>query len=321
MIPLLHLAPLRGITEAPFRSLFARFFPGFDSALAPFISTYQGNRIKTSHLADLLPENNMELPVVPQILSKNPDNFMSVARILLDLGYDRVNWNLGCPWPMVANKGRGSGLLPFPERVDAFLDKAHQLPLTITIKTRLGRRQADEIFKLLPIFNRYPLGEIIIHPRTGVQMYGGTVDLDTFERCLALCRHPVVYNGDLTTPADLSRLASRFPSVSAWMIGRGALADPFLPAAIKGLPRPARPLEQLRAFHDELFALFSATQAGPGHLLGRLKGVWLYLAPSFADGRKLLKKIQKIRRIDSYTQLIDEIFSEYEWQPHPPGDS
>lgn len=319
MTPTLFLAPLRGITEAPFRTLFTRFFSGFDLAVAPFINTYQGNKIKPTHLRDLLPENNQALPVVPQILSKNPDNFISVARILCDLGYTTLNWNLGCPWPMVANKMRGSGLLPYPDKIDAFLEKVHCLPAAISIKTRLGRRDPNEIFDLLPVFNRYPLREVIIHPRTGTQMYRGTVDLDTFGRCLEQCRHPVVYNGDITCLADFQGLTERFPQISAWMIGRGALANPFLPARIKGIALPDDPLARIVAYHDALFAHFSEKQSGPGHILGHMKGIWLYLAGSFSDGGKLLKKIQKTHSIEGYGELMGTVFNTHCWQPPQTG--
>jgi tRNA-dihydrouridine synthase B len=147
----LILAPMRGITEAAFRDIFVRFFPGFDRAVAPFISTFQGSRFKPAKFRDLLPENNRRLPVVPQILCKNADHFIATARLLAELGYTTVNWNLGCPYPMVANKMRGSGLLPFPEKIEGFLDKVHQeQPLAISVKTRLGRREPQEIFALLP---------------------------------------------------------------------------------------------------------------------------------------------------------------------------
>ncbi len=259
MTPTLILAPLRGITEAAFRNLFARFFPGFDRAVAPFISTFQGQRVKPGKLKDLLPENNKRLAVTPQIIAKNADNFIATANLLADLGYTDVNWNLGCPYPMVAKKMRGSGLLPFPDKIEAFLEKvcAGQ-PLAVSIKLRLGRREPDEIFDLLPLFNQFPLTEVIIHPRTGIQMYEGTVDLDTFSRCLELCRHPVVYNGDITSITVYRQLAKQFPSVQNWMIGRGALADPFLPARIKNMQLPGTPLETIAAFHETLLASYGA---------------------------------------------------------------
>ena len=158
----LILAPIRGITDATFRDVSSRFFPGFDLAVAPFLTTYQGNRIKPVRLKELMPEENRNLPVIPQILGKNPDHFIVIAKALMDLGHTEINWNLGCPYPMVANKMRGSGLLPYPEKIEAFLEKVVKLPVSISIKTRLGRRDSKEIFDLLPVFNTFPLSEIII---------------------------------------------------------------------------------------------------------------------------------------------------------------
>jgi len=322
MTSALILAPLRGITEAAFRDIFVRFFPGFDRAVAPFISTFQGSRIKPAKFGELLPENNKRLPVVPQILSKNADHFIATARLLAELGYTSVNWNLGCPYPMVANKMRGSGLLPFPEKIEDFLEKIHQeQPLAISVKTRLGRRDPEEIFALLPIFNRYPLSEVIIHPRTGIQMYEGTVDLDTFARCVELCRHPVVYNGDITSYAVYQQLAKRFPTVKGWMIGRGALADPFLPARIKQMALPADPLQTVAAFHEELMACYQEMLSGPSPVLGRMKGLWFYLAASFADGAKILKKIQKMKKLEPYREFARELFERGTWQPDQQGEN
>ena len=194
----LYLAPLRGFTDYIYRNTFIRHFDGFDGALAPFIPTVTADRVKPSHFRDILPENNSTLPIVPQIISNRSADFINLAVRLFDLGYSSVNWNLGCPFPMVAKKKRGSGLLPYPERIDDFLDKTvSSIPNRLSIKTRLGRRKIADIIELMPIFNRYPLAEIIIHPRTGIQMYDGKTDLDTFERCLAQSDHRVIYNGDI----------------------------------------------------------------------------------------------------------------------------
>lgn len=310
-MPLLFLAPIRGITDAAFREAFATHFAGFDLAVAPFLTTYQGNRIKPARLAELAPEVNRRLPVIPQILAKDPDNFIALARILCDLGYDTVNWNLGCPYPMVANKMRGSGLLPHPERIEAFLDKVHgTLPVSLSIKCRLGRKSPDEIFALFPVFNRFPLREIIIHPRTGSQMYTGRVDLETFGRCLDYCDHRVVYNGDIVDTATFAELSGRFPAVSGFMIGRGALMNPFLPAAVKNLPLPADRSGVLAAFHDDLFARYLEMLSGPAHILGRMKGIWNYLAESFVNSRKILKKIRKCQSINRYREICQPIFGE-----------
>ncbi len=311
----LCLAPIRGITDATFRETFASYFPDFDLAMAPFLTTYQGNRVKPARLKELLPENNQRLPVIPQILGKDPDHFIVLAQLLIDLGYTTINWNLGCPYPMVANKMRGSGLLPYPEKIEAFLEKIHCLPAKISIKTRIGRKDKEEIFELLPIFNRFPLAEVIIHPRTGLQMYDGRVDLDTFERCLDHCHHPVMYNGDIVDADFFRTVAKRFPTVSGWMIGRGALANPFLCAQIKERELPTEPIATLAAFHDEIFLRYQELLNGPSHLLGRMKGLWFYLAHSFQGSNKLLKKIQKTKNITRYKELTRQIFSEAAWNP------
>ncbi len=303
--PELILAPIRGITDSVYRNAFCRYFSGFDRAVAPFVTTMQGKRRK--QLDDLAPEKNLNLPVVPQIISKNPAHFRELAATLAALGYREVNWNLGCPYPMVANKGRGSGLLPYPEKIKEFLEEIRGIELKLSIKTRLGYFQAGEITKLFDIFNDYPLTELIIHPRTGKQMYKGEVDLEMFAHCLEASRHPVIYNGDIVNREDFVRLESRFKGVAGWMIGRGALADPLLPARIKNLARPDNPLEKLRPFHDDVFTAYQGLLFGPSHILGRMKGLWFYLSNSFANSRKLLKKIQKCRGLEQYNRVIEDI--------------
>ncbi|MDR9501639.1 MAG: tRNA-dihydrouridine synthase family protein [Desulfurivibrionaceae bacterium] len=315
----LSLAPLRGLTDAIYRNTFARHFPGFDLAMAPFLTTFEGSKVKSARLADLLPENNRDLPVVPQILSKDAHQFKILATMLFELGYETVNWNLGCPYPMVANKGRGSGLLPEPDKIASFLETIADMPCRLSIKTRLGRQSSAEIRELIPIFNAFPLQELIIHPRLGIQLYKGKVDLEAFAFCLAHSTNPVAYNGDLCTLADFERLSSRFPEVQRWMIGRGALCDPFLPGQIKGIPLPPHPLVQLKAFHDELFTLYGQRLNGGSHHLGRMKAIWFYLAGSLKNSKKLLKKIQKTKNIETYCTLIDHFFAEEAQWHQPPA--
>jgi len=318
----LYLAPIRGVTDAIYRNSFFEHFGGFDLAMAPFVTTPRGKRIKPNHIKDLLPERNRAFPMVPQLLSKEPEQFVLVARRLFDLGYGEINWNLGCPYPQVANKGRGSGLLNQPEVIDRFLDQV--LPVLsgkLSVKTRLGRESRDEIFTLMPIFNRYPLSELIIHPRTGRQLYEGTVDRDTFEQCLDLSDHPVVYNGDITTVDEFQAGSGRFKGVNRWMIGRGALVDPFLMAAIKNGEVPeTEKADRVRRFHDDLFLQYSEVLFGPSHLLDRMKGLWKYLGAGFKDSRNVLKRIHKTTKIDQYKEVVSRFFNEEAaWKPSPAG--
>jgi tRNA-dihydrouridine synthase len=308
----LYLAPLRGITDYIYRNTFSRHFNGFDAAVTPFIPTLKTVRAKPSHLKDVLPENNSAMPIVPQIIGNNHENFIPLAGQLFDLGYETVNWNLGCPFPMVAKKQRGSGLLPYSDKIDNFLEKTvPAIPSRLSIKVRLGRKTPDDLFKLIPIFNRYPLQDIIIHPRTGIQMYEGEPDLDAFDRCLAMTHHRVMYNGDITDLSSFRNLSGRFKNTTSWMIGRGAITNPFLPAIIKnGRDDFSNQVETFRCFYEELYGEYQQVFSGPGHLLERMKGFWSYFSQAFKDGRKIRKKIHHTLKLPRYVEIVEQFFEE-----------
>ena len=234
-----------------------------------------------------------------------------MALRLQDLGYTHINWNLGCPVPMVAKKKRGSGLLPYPEVIIALLEEVvPKLQAQLSIKTRLGYVDSSEILMLLPRLDAFPLKEIILHARLGKQLYAGQVDLDTFALCREQSRHELVYNGDVADIKTFNKLTERFPWVNRWMIGRGALADPFLAESLRGESSSTLDqLPRLKEFHADLYQVYRRRFSGPGHLLGRMKQLWLYLIASFPQRRKILKKITKARTEQDYLQAMDELFS------------
>ena len=308
----LIMAPLRGFTDAVFRNAFQKHFQGVGEAVAPFVTSTRGRRIKPSHLRDLEPEENGSLPLVPQILSNDAGEFVRLANTLFDMGYPEINWNLGCPYPMVAKKKRGSGLLAFPEWIDRLLDEImHGCKGRLSIKTRLGRFSSDEMEHWIAVYNRYPLIRVIVHPRTGVQMYTGSVDLDAFAACLAEIKHPVVYNGDITDVDMFMMLETRFPAVEAWMLGRGLIGNPFLAEMIQSGKRTipgAR--ERFARFHEDLLTGYLNRFSGPGHVLDRMKGLWRYFAHGFDDGRRILKQVRKTRSLQVYRQLVRQIWED-----------
>jgi tRNA-dihydrouridine synthase len=303
------LAPLRGYTDVVFRTVYQRHFSGLDEAVAPFVTSIKGRRIKASHLRDLDPAENRGIPVVPQILSNDADEFICLANTLVALGYTEINWNLGCPYPMVAKKKRGSGLLPDADRIDRLLGQILDgFSGRLSVKTRLGRSSAHEMDRLIPVFNRYPLVRVIIHPRTGEQMYSGSVDLDAFATCLASIDHPVAYNGDINDWEGFRAVAGRFPAAGGWMLGRGVIADPFLPEVIKSggravVSRAAR----FSAFHDDLLDAYARRFSGPGHVLDRMKGLWRYFAAARPDGQRVLKRVRKAGTLDHYRRVIESV--------------
>jgi tRNA-dihydrouridine synthase len=340
----LYLAPLHGVTNRIFRTAWFRHFGGFDGILAPFILAVGANGPQGKHFKDLVPESGRAadpganavavdsglpgespagIPLVPQILGNDARSFLATAWILADLGYTEINWNLGCPYPMVARKGRGSGLLPHPDRVQAFLDEVSPRlsaqGIALSVKLRLGREYPDEILALMPILNAHPLSRLIIHPRVGTQMYRGAVNLDAFARALELSGHRVVYNGDIRDRSGFEKLRARFPQIQDWMIGRGSVADPFLPARLKGLAVPADPLAEIRAFHDDLYGLYRDALSGPGHLLDKMKEVWTYLGASFAgtagpSAGNALATIARAKSVADYDRAVRIVFSEGKWK-------
>lgn len=233
---------MQGLTEVLFRRVYEECFPGaIPLAMSPFISLthnlqFSKGKSQESLLSDVLPENNVgSIPVIPQILGKEPEEFVELANILYDLGYGEVNWNIGCPMRAITGKHRGSGILPHPDEVQSVLDAVvPRLKPRLSVKMRIGLKSKDEIFALVPILNDYPLASVTVHPRTGRQQYTGIPDLDTFGQVLPLLKHPVIYNGDICTTADIRKIKERFPAVADIMVGRGILYRPTLPLEARG---------------------------------------------------------------------------------------
>lgn len=309
--PIIILAPLQGFTDVTYRNVFSDHFSGLDEAVAPFISTMGQMRLKPTRIKDVAPENNKKLFVTPQILGNIAKDFIFLANHLYEMGHKKINWNLGCPHSKIAKKKRGSGLLMYPEEIDIFLDTVlSKISNTLSLKIRLGRRSKDEIFKLLPILDKYPLDEIILHPRTGIQMYEGTSDHDAFGKALLNSQHAFTYNGDIIDLKSFHIVQNKFPQIKRFMIGRGLLSNPFLAEEIKGITMAAGQIGRLQKFHNDLFSNYENIFSGPAHLTGRMKGFWSYLGPSFKEGEKPLKRILKANSIHTYLTRVDDFFQQ-----------
>ena len=229
-----YLAPMEGITGYIYRNSYNKYFNNIDKFFTPFITPNTSKSFKTKELRDLLPENNEGLNVVPQILTNDSEGFISTAKKLKDLGYNEINLNLGCPSGTVVSKYRGSGFLAKREELDKFLDEIFKMDdMKISIKTRIGKDKPEEFYELINIYNKYPLEELIIHPRTREDFYGNKPNLEIFKDALSLSKSSVCYNGDIFTVKDYNNFIDCFPSVEKIMIGRGILANPGLLDDIK----------------------------------------------------------------------------------------
>ena len=306
----IYSSPLQGFTDFRFRNAFQLYFGGIDQYIAPYIRLNGKTEIKPSNDRDILPANNSSLKLIPQIITKDADEFLFVAKHVQNLGYTELNWNLGCPYPMVAKRGMGSGLLSVPEKIDEILNRVSaETDIRVSVKMRLGYESPMEIFLVLPVLEKYRLANITIHPRIGKQLYKGDVDLNTFEESLRLTSHKIFYNGDINSVQSFREMKDRFPAINNWMIGRGLIADPFLPAMIKA-DNPVYPetrYEVFNSFHDALFSSYEEALSGQKHLLIKMYSFWEYFIQSFPNSPKGLKKIKKAQNINVYREAVKQI--------------
>ena len=311
MSPILLSSPLQGFTDFRFRNAQNKFFGGIDTFYAPYIRLNGKLVIKASYERDLLPENNSTLECIPQIITNDADEFLFVAKYVQSLGYKELNWNLGCPYPMVTKCGMGSGLISDSEKIKGILDKVHsESDILVSMKMRLGYDTNTEILEVLPILDTFPIKNIAIHARIGKQLYKGGVHLDAFQNCIDNAKHTLYYNGDITTVAKFNEMKDRFPSINHWMIGRGLISDPFLPNMIKNNTslHPENKMELFSNFHDALYEGYSQSLSGDTHILLKMHHLWEYFATTFSNPHKVEKNIRKAKSIKNYEQTVKDVF-------------
>jgi len=308
----LYLAPLQSYTTADYRNLHQKYFGFVDKYYAPYLRFEPNKALKKSVLKDILPENNIKIPLVPQLLGTDIPMFIELLNRMKTWGYHEVNWNLGCPYPMVTGRGFGAALMQNTDHVKRTLDLVFKsVNVELSIKCRLGFKNADEIDTLLEILNQYPIKELTIHARTATQMYKGRANPQALLPIISESRHRLVYNGDIQSGQDIERLNQMFKSkIGAFMIGRALLKNPFLASEIKGHYLSKEEKQKiLKDFHSDFFEL-SKQKLEPSHLLGRMLSFWEYLSYIFDNQHKIYKSIKKIRRIDKYEILTDRILEE-----------
>lgn len=304
-----YLAPMEGITGHIYRNSYEKYFHNIDKYFTPFIVPNQSVSLKTKELKDLLPQNNKGLNIVPQILTNNAEGFILTANKLKQLGYEEINLNLGCPAGTVVSKKRGSGFLAYPEELDKFLDEIYKIDnMKISIKTRLGKERADEFYKLIEIYNKYPLEELIIHPRTREDFYGNTPNLEVFKDALKLSKHSICYNGDIFTLNSYNKIINEFPEVNKVMLGRVILANPGLIGEIKNNEFANK--EIIKMFHDEIFENYTILLNEDKNAMYRMKELWGYMSHIFTNNKKYYKKIKKAQKAIDYKNAVNSLFIE-----------
>ena len=303
----IHFAPLQGYTDDAYRRIHHQLIGGICTYYTPFVRMEAGG-VRSKDMRDIRPEFNEGVPVVPQIILKSMKEFEYLVGIVEEKGYTRIDLNLGCPFPMQAKHGRGSGLLAHTDIIaDMAQSIASKKHLQFSVKMRLGWENADEWRPVLDILNETPLQQITLHPRIGTQQYKGALDMQAFEACYQACKHPLVYNGDITSVADIHRIQQAYPQLAGIMIGRGLLARPSL--AIEYASGKEQTWEERRdtllEMHSQLQAHYEPILNSEAQLHNKLRTFWEYMENEL--GRKPYKKIMKSGNLRNYLKAVREL--------------
>lgn len=310
---IVSLAPMQGYTDLIYRSTLS-LIGGVDVFYAPYIKLENGE-IKPRYLADIDPLLNKGMTVVPQMLVNNSTDALLIANTVADMGYKEVNLNLGCPFPMVVKRQLGAGLLPHYEQIDTILTSLDSLRnIDISVKMRIGLNSPSEVWQVVDVLNRHNIKEVILHPRIGKQQYKGVPDSAIVPQVAARLKHSLAYNGDIRKIDDVSTIKQICSNIDHVMIGRGLLYNPFLALEIKGSPLH---LEQRRQILLNFVGTIAERQLqklqGAGHFIIKMTNYWEYWSYLFANQHKVYKSIKKCKRIDEYTDLVQQIVLSYEW--------
>lgn len=304
----IHFAPLQGYTEDVYRRLHKEIFGGIDTYYTPFVRLEHG-AIRSKDLRDVRPDFNMGVNVVPQIIAADAEEARFVIGKLNDLGYKRIDFNMGCPFPLQTRHGKGAGLLACPDKAKGIINCLSNFgDITFSVKMRLGLDNSEQWRSIMPILNDSPLSHITVHPRIATQQYKGEVDMQTFDSILEASAHPVIYNGDIRSVEDIRNLESTYGDrLHGVMVGRGLLARPSLAHEYSNDCKltDAEVTNKMKLMHSRLNEHYSAIIPGEAQQLSKLRTFWDYAEDTL--GRKQWKKIMKAGNAKNYFSAVNAI--------------
>lgn len=332
----IYFAPLEGVTRCTFRNTYNKYYKGVDKFFAPFMSPADNCVMNPKEKKDILPENNEGVYLVPQILASKSYHFNAAAEALCDMGYKEINLNLGCPSGTVCSKGKGSGFLNRTGLLEPFLDDifeyAGKMQFKLSIKTRIGYTDCDEWEEILDIYNKYPISELIIHPRLRCDFYKEPIRMEQFVYALKNSKNPIVYNGEINTIDDIKAvrkvIKENNPNMpDALMIGRGFLRNPeFIEeirawekdndkqigkednASVLGSHSSEFDWKRFRKYHDDLYGQYKTMMSPDINVLFKMKEQWTYWREMFPDDEKTVKKILKAKYFSEYDIEVNKLF-------------
>lgn len=341
-----YFAPLEGITGYIYRRAHHAFYPGIDRYYTPFIVPKEKKYLSTKERNDVLPVHNAGMTVVPQIMTNQAEEFLRISRVLhQEYGYQEINLNLGCPSKTVVSKKRGSGFLALPDQLERFLTQVCSgfalYGMRLSVKTRIGKESPDEFFRLLEIFKRFPLSELMVHPRVQKDFYGKKPDLQAFAqayKAAADVNWELCYNGNLFSRSDYRFLCKKFPALSAVMMGRGLLVNPMLVEEIKVrenggafnqagkaavfqrfLDAETEKAERKRRYemHQMLLNDYRTVMSGEKNVLFKMKELWFYMSQDFTQSQQYWKKMKKAQKLSDFEAEVNALCLEQKLREDP----
>lgn len=305
-------APLQGYTESAWRIAHDTIFGGVNAYYTPFVRIEKGG-FRNKDKRDITPVEGNDIHVVPQIIASETDEFRFLVDYIVSLGYTEIDLNMGCPFPLIVNRGKGSGILPYADKIASLLKIMEEefSDIDFSVKMRLGMDSADDWRTILPMLNDSCISRITLHPRLGSQQYKGVVDIDSFAEFYTICSKPLIYNGDLTNIEDINNICNMFPDIEGVMLGRGLLAHGCLATDF----RSQTPMSRHELYHKtlEMHSLMyrhysSVIEGGDAQLLQKLKTMWEYWLPDM--DKKKRKAILKASRLELYTRAVYDALAE-----------
>lgn len=301
------IAPVQGHTDAAWRHFHHKNYGGDSLYYTPFIRLEHGE-FRKHDIKDFKSELNEDISLVPQVIFKDMSELTALLDGLVDLGASRIDLNSGCPFPLQTSRGRGAGFIRNSEEYKKLPEVLAKYPgVDFSLKMRLGYADPEEWKDVMPILNELKLTHITLHPRVARQQYGGEVDMNQFESFISLSRNPVVYNGDIRTLEDISRIETKYPQLSGIMLGRGLLGRPSLIAEHttgEEMDKKERIRKTLK-FHSDLLAYYQSTLCGDAQILSKIKPFWEYAEEEI--GRKPWKAIKKASSMAKYHSAVASI--------------
>ena len=303
----IHFAPLQGYTDFEYRNIHARHCGGVDVYYTPFIR-WEKCGVRDKDIRDILPENNQGIRLIPQIICSTTDEFNRLSDIVQQHGYTEMDLNMGCPAPMQTKLHRGSGILPCPTLVASLMEEMNKRnEVNFSAKMRLGLNDRDEWKELTEILNNSCLKHLTIHPRVGKQMYKGKVDMLAFDEVYESLRIPLIYNGDISSRAEMQGLQERYPNLLGLMTGRGLLARPTL-AKEFAMNKDLSDMElrnTILAMHEDILDVCIKKYKVDSQILLHIHAFWEYMEAQME--RKTWKRIMKAGNLKNYLEAVKNI--------------